>query len=91
MKAYELIAKPEHWATGFGFRDELGQACDPEDAYSYCALGAIYIAYGQDKYSQYVQKLEAHLTKKKKNNLISLWNDYSTHEEVYKTLKEIDV
>ena len=87
-KAYELIEKPENWCTGALYKNKYGTVSSEDEAYSYCAAGAINTSYCRDhKVNATMRKLQSHL---KDVNLIR-WNDNSDHETVYKTLKMLDI
>jgi hypothetical protein len=91
MKAYELLADPAHWIKGTSARmgREPGSECsifDPR-ATCFCTAGAINKCYGMDT-AEPMGKLHKHL-----QMTIVDWNDAAvrTHDEVIKTLKELDI
>jgi hypothetical protein len=95
MKAHELIAKPENWTQGTCARTKEGNPTDTlnENAYSFCIIGALIKCYGGDS-PECFQNIEMALDKlTEKPAYLSAWNDNinTTHEQVYKLLKELDI
>ena len=94
MKAYEVIGSPEKWTKGATARTEQGEMINPHNpsAHSWCAEGAIAVAHpGTDEFDfrnfiKDFEKLRACV-----GTSVARWNDNSTWETVYQTLKELEI
>lgn len=93
MKAYELLSSPEKWTQVYWAKDKDGVFIWPknENAVCWCALGAIARVYADspDEYDKAKTKLNDAIEDKG----IVDWNDdpERTWEDVYTTLKELDI
>ncbi len=93
MKAHELIADPKHWSSEHIAQKADGSPTQPgnPEAVRRCALGAMCVAYpDEEEYNNTYNRLMEHV-QKKGQYFVSDWNDMSTHEEVYTTLKALDI
>jgi hypothetical protein len=95
-RAWKLI-KSVGWCRGKYRRDALGRMCsNPEDACSFCTLGALKAIYGQgEPYRLKVHDVQNKLLEKIGKSFFNIveWNDDKkrTKEEVVAVLKELDI
>lgn len=93
-KAYELIDAPHKWCRYALWQDADGKSVvDPKNAVSFCAVGAIAFVYNEDKAERnMIDKLNDY-TKTLGYHWACDWNNdpKTTWNEVYSTLKELDI
>lgn len=95
MKAWELISDRAAWTRGVWARDKLNEPCpyDDNDAVKFCVIGAFARCYNCEDKIRAMGLLAAHLKKSGWEDLVCDWNDHrnTTHAEVVRTLKELDL
>ena len=88
MKAHELLSDESKWTIGYYARDNKGRQVysGSIEAVCWCAEGALFRCYESDADEKLVE-----LEEKVGENNVPNWNDRSTYQEVYNTLKELDI
>ncbi len=92
MKAYQLIADPEHWIRFHNAADKEGMfaRADSEEACRWCAHGAIIKCYGKS-WLEVAHRFEDFLHKHYNATSIGSFNDKNPHKKVVRALKEADI
>ena len=87
---YELLATPDRWTKGYWARTENGAETSPRDpnAVCWCLSGAVTKCYEDDRISEIWLRLRSKLGK----NPVTFNDDpATTHEDVLRVLKELDI